>query len=259
MLRRVQRESVVALSGPRAVLMQATHPVAFAGFFAHTGSLKDPYGRLQRTAMVMNTIGFGRREDADRQTARVRHVHSKIRGALRSDAGRFGAGTPYRADDPELLFWIVATLVDSGLLVYQKYVRSMTDDEREHYWQDWKVIARLFGVPDDFMPDTVDDFGDYMDRMLASGDLFVSDEARELAIDIVMKPPVPLAAKPLMELVNQITIGLLPAEIRRLYGFAWDPVRGIAVHTGAEYLKRVVVPLLPERVRIAPGARSIAA
>ena len=34
MIRRVQRESFVALSGPRTLLMQAAHPVAFAGFFA---------------------------------------------------------------------------------------------------------------------------------------------------------------------------------------------------------------------------------
>jgi hypothetical protein len=31
MLRQIQRESVVAFSGPRALLMQAAHPVAFAG------------------------------------------------------------------------------------------------------------------------------------------------------------------------------------------------------------------------------------
>ena len=50
MLRRVIRETVVAFSAPRTLLMQAAHPVAFAGFFAHTGSLDDPYARLRRTA-----------------------------------------------------------------------------------------------------------------------------------------------------------------------------------------------------------------
>ena len=53
MIRRVQRESVVALAGPRTLLMQAAHPVAFAGFFAHTGALDDPYARLQRTVRVL--------------------------------------------------------------------------------------------------------------------------------------------------------------------------------------------------------------
>ena len=50
-------------------------------------------------------------------------------------------------------------------------------------------------------------------------------EARDLAVDIVMRPPVPLAFAPLLELVNQVTVGLLPPDIRRLYGFRWDPAR----------------------------------
>src|SRR4051794_9177701 len=129
MMRRVHRESAVALSGPRALLMQATHPVAYAGFFAHTGALDEPYERLARTAQVMDTIGFGSREAADRATRRVRAMHRRVRGTTKEQAGRFPAGTPYAADDPELLLWILATLVDSALLVYGKYVRRLSRDE----------------------------------------------------------------------------------------------------------------------------------
>ena len=87
--------------------------------------------------------------------------------------------------------------------------------------------------------------------MLASGDLpRHADEARELAIEIVLRPPVPLRARPLLELVNHITVGLLPAEIRRGYGFSWDPARALALHGGAEYVRRVMLPLLPRRLRL---------
>src|SRR5919107_1543197 len=79
MLRRVHREMAVALSGPRALLMQATHPVAFEGFFAHTGALDQPYARLRRTAQVMDTIVFGSRAEADRAARRVRAIHSRVR------------------------------------------------------------------------------------------------------------------------------------------------------------------------------------
>ena len=58
MLRRVVGDRVTALAGPRALLVMAAHPVAFAGFFAHTGALDDPYARLERTANVMNTVAF---------------------------------------------------------------------------------------------------------------------------------------------------------------------------------------------------------
>src|SRR6187200_1989039 len=118
-LRRVHREFVVGLADPRTLLLQATHPVAFAGFFAHTGALDEPYERLARTAQVMDAITFGPRDAADRMTRRVR-------GQLSEAAGHFPAGTPYAADDPELLLWILAAIVDSSLLVFGKYVRRLT-------------------------------------------------------------------------------------------------------------------------------------
>ena len=258
MVRRVHREFVVGLAGPRTLLLQATHPVAFAGFFAHTGALDEPYERLARTAQVMDAITFGPRAAADRMTRRVRAMHRRVRGELSAPAGRFPAGTPYAADDPELLLWILAAIVDSSLLVYGKYVRRMSRDERAAYWQDYKLIGRQFGLTDAQMPDAIEDFDAYMREMLESGDLHITPQARELAIEIVMHPPVPLKVRPLLELTNQITVGLLPPDIRRGYGLSWDPARSVALHGGAEYVKRVVVPLLPERLRLSRGARQAA-
>jgi uncharacterized protein (DUF2236 family) len=249
MLRRVHREHVVALSGPRALLMQATHPVAFAGFFAHTGALDEPYERLQRTAEVLDTIAFGPRAEADRMTRRVRALHRRVSGALAEPAGRWPAGTPYRADDPALLLWILAALVDSALLVYGKYVRPLSRGERDAYWQDYKVIGRLFGLRDDEMPGSIEDFDAYLSGMLEGDDLYVSPEARELSVQIVMRPPVPVVARPLLELANFITVGLLPARLRRMYGFGWDPARGLAVEAGAQYTRRLLMPFLPARLR----------
>src|SRR3954470_13618138 len=152
MLRRVHRELAVAFSGPRALLMQATHPVAFEGFFAHTDAMGAPYERLRRTAQVMDTIAFGSRADADRATRRVRAMHKRVRGELAAPAGRFPAGTPFAADDPELLLWVLATLVDSALVVYDRYVATLTDAERDAYWQDYRVVGSLFGLADGEMP-----------------------------------------------------------------------------------------------------------
>jgi uncharacterized protein (DUF2236 family) len=250
MVRRVHRELVVGLAGPRTLLLQATHPVAFAGFFAHTGALDEPYERLSRTAKVMDAIKFGPRAEADRLTRRVRAMHRRVRGELAEPAGRFPAGTPYAADDPVLLLWILAAIVDSSLLVYDKYVRRLSRDERDAYWQDYKVVGRLFGLRDAELPDAIEDFDDYMAGMLASGDLHITPQARELAVRIVMRPPVPLHVRPLLELANQITVGLLPADIRRGYGLSWDPARSVALHGGAEYVRRVLVPLLPDRLRL---------
>jgi uncharacterized protein (DUF2236 family) len=201
-----------------------------------TGSLEDPYGRLHRTAAVLNAIGFGTREEADRATRPVRAIHRH-----------------YGADQPHLLLWILGTLIDSNLLVYQRYVGSLTRAERQAYYDDFKVVGRLFDLHE--MPETIADFEAYMHSMLRSGDLFVSEEARDLAIDIVMRPPLPPVLLPVRELVNQVTVGLLPKEVRRLYGFRWDPLRGAAVRGGQEYVRRLLLPALPVRIRVSPASR----
>jgi uncharacterized protein (DUF2236 family) len=258
MLRRVIGQKVVGLSGPRALLMQAAHPVAFAGFFAHTGALDDPYARLRRTARVLHLIAFGSRSSAQRATRRVRALHRDVRGELRARAGSFPAGTPYAADDPKLLLWVLASLADSAAIVYERYVASLSVAEREALWADYRVVGRQFGLRERDMPPDWEEFQAYVLDMVEGEDLHVTDAARELAVDIVMHPPVPVRFRPLVELTNQITIGLLPAPLRRAYGFRWDPVRAVATRGGAEYAKRLVVPLLPERVRLVPSARRAA-
>ena len=74
-----------------------------------------------------------------------------------------------------------------------------------------------------------------------------------------MKPPVPLPFKPLLELVNQITVGLLPAAIRRQYGFSWDPARHLALLGGAEYIKRVLAAAAAGEAADDPAGRGLAA
>jgi uncharacterized protein (DUF2236 family) len=161
-----------------------------------------------------------------------------VRGKLTYDAGRFPAGTPYRGDDPELLLWILAALADSAMLVFPRYVRPLSRDELNELWLDYRQVGNRFGLADDEMPADIDAFEDYMAGMYAGDELFVSEQARELAVDIVLRPDVPVPWRPVIELVNQVTIGLLPARVRRLYRFRWDPLRALAVRGGAEVIRR---------------------
>ena len=257
MLRRVHRERVIALSGPRALLMQAAHPLAVAGLLAHSSDLEEPYERLARTAKVMHTIGFGPRAEADRVARQVRAMHRRVRGRLGKPVGRYPAGTEYRADDPELLLWVLFSLVDSALVVYRAYVGGLTRDEEAAYWQDYRVVGRLFGLRQADMPRTLDDLDDYRHSMLDGDTLHVTDWARERARSIVLEPPVPLAARPLVETANFVTIALLPDAIREQYGFSALPpvfVRKALVRAGAGYVKRGVLPFLPRRVRLTAPA-----
>jgi uncharacterized protein (DUF2236 family) len=259
MMRRVHRERAVTLSGPRALLMQAAHPLAVFGLLAHSSALDEPYQRLARTAQTMDTIAFGSRADADRLTRRVREMHRRVSGKLPEPIGSYEAGTTYRADDPELLLWVLFSLVDSALVVYRKYVRSLTRLEEAAFWEDYKVVGRLFGLRTRELPRTLDDLDAYRRRMLDGDELHVTDWARRRARQIVLDPPVPLLARPLLETVNFTTIALLPDSIREQYGFSAIPptaLRKALVAGGADYLKRAVIPLLPNRLRLVPSARA---
>jgi uncharacterized protein (DUF2236 family) len=260
-IRRVMRERALGLSGPRALLMQAAHPLAVSGLLAHSEALEDPYVRLARTARVMNTVTFGSRVDADRMTRRVRAMHRAVRGRLSNAAGIYPAGTPYRADDPRLLMWILYSLVDSAIVVYTTYVGRLDRSERTSLWNDYKVVGRLFGLRPASMPQTLSDLEEYGRGMLAGDELHVGAWARRRARKIVLEPPVPPLARPLRETVNFITIALLPDRIRSEYGFPALPpaaVRRALVGAGALYVRRGVLPVLPPHIRQVPAARRAA-
>ncbi|MHB8532054.1 MAG: oxygenase MpaB family protein [Solirubrobacteraceae bacterium] len=261
MIRRVHRERAVALSGPRALLMQAAHPLAVFGLLSHSSALEEPYERLGRTAIAMNTIVFGTRAEADRMSRRVRAMHRAASGTLPHALGPYPAGTPYRADDPALLLWVLYTLLDSAAVVYSRYVQPLQEHERAALWDDYRVVGRLFGLRLRDMPATLADLDAYSRRMLAGDELLVTDWARRRARQIVLSPPVPALARPALETANFVTIALLPDPIRAQYGFSPLPpvaLRKALVAAGAEYIRRAVLPLLPARLRLVPSARAAA-
>jgi uncharacterized protein (DUF2236 family) len=260
-IRVVQRERAVALAGPRALLMQAAHPLAVAGLLAHSDALEDPYVRLARTAKVMNAITFGSRQEADRLTRRVRTMHRGVSGRIPETVGRYPAGTPYRADAPELLMWILYSLVDSNIVVYEAYVRRLSERRQAALWDDFKLVGHLFGLDDGQLPQTLADLRRYGREMLEGDSLAVGDWARRRAREIVLEPPVSNLARPLVETVNFITIALLPDPIREQYGFFPLPppaMRKALVSAGALYVRRGLLPLLPAHVRLVPAARRAA-
>ena len=254
LIRRVNRELVVAFSGARALLMQASHPVMFEGFFIKSEAKEAAHARLARTATIMNTIYFGRRDDADQMTDRVREVHTHINGVLEEPAGKYPAGTPYAADDPQFLLWTLAALVDSADKLYRLYVDELTRDERDALWGDYRLVGKLFGLQEDEMPATIEGFDAYMTEMVEGDQLFVTESARDESLAIVLHPPAPFYMRGLVEAVNFIIIGSLPEKIRRGYGLSWDPLRETMRIGGAAYTKRVLLPLLPQMIRNTPVA-----
>jgi uncharacterized protein (DUF2236 family) len=248
-LRRVHGERVVGrLYGQRALLLQACHPLAFAGLTANTHGHDAPFRRLVHTAKTMETVFFGTRAEADRQTARVRAMHARVRGSIEEPAGPHPAGSSYRADDPEFLLWILACLADSAQAVYERFARKLTNAERDGYWEDYLVVGELFGLPREHAPATYADYRGYMAERLASDDLHLTDEARELGRTVAFDLPLPLHRQPALLAINHAVAGLLPPRVRELYGIGWSPAHGVALEALALSLRRMR-PLTPRAMR----------
>jgi len=253
---RVGRELALLLGGGRALLLQVAHPLVAAGVAQHSDYRRDPWKRLEGTMSAVWAIVFGTRAQADRAAARVRAMHSRVQGRTTAPMGPFPAGTAYSALDPELLMWVHATLVDTALLVHRQLVHPLGEAEQAAYYDEMKTAARLFGTPDEVMPATWGDFCGYMDDMLGGRTIHASETAREIAA-AVMHPPLPLPLRPAMEWSNLITAGLMPPRLREEYGLAWDPARAAIAGASRQAIRRVLMPLLPARLRTVPaGYRS---
>src|SRR5205085_2778584 len=163
---RVNREGVLLLGGGRALLLQVAHPLVAAGVAQHSNYREDPWGRLYRTLDTVTTIVFGTRDEAREAAERLNRVHSRVTGEAED-------GTPYEANDPELLMWVHATLVDTSLLVYTNYVGELTRGERERYYEEQKRLGEMFGIPLEQQPDDYAAFNRYVDEVVQGGTLRV--------------------------------------------------------------------------------------
>ena len=256
MLRRVHGERAVGLLyGQRALLMQATHPVAFTGLVGSTSGLHAPFERLVRTAKVMESVYFGSRAEADEVTARVRAMHAHVRGSIDRPAGPHPAGTPYAADRPDMLLWILACLADSALVVYRSFVDPLAEPaQRERFWSDYLLLGELFGLPRDQAPADYRAFREYMRERVHSDELFVTDEARELGRRVALELPLPASRRPALPAINLAVLGTLPPRVRKLYRLPWSAAHEAAFQALARGT-RLARPLLPHDVRRGRSAR----
>lgn len=221
MIRRIGQEALTLLGGGRALLLQVAHPLVAAGVADHSDFRTDPLGRLFRTLELMHTLVFASRTRAEQALRRFHAVHARIHGHLALPAGPFPAGTAYSAGDPELKLWVHATLVDTSLMAYDRFVAPLSPDERAHYYADTCVLARMLGVPDRILPPTPGDFQDYTDGMLAGDTLTVTPGSRRLARSVLRPEGVGTALSASMRLIRLVTAGLLPERLRTMYGLEW--------------------------------------
>jgi uncharacterized protein (DUF2236 family) len=241
MIWRVSRESVVALAGTCAILMQFAHPQVAAGVRDHSRFQVDPVGRLRRTLDLTMAIVFGPRTSAMQA---VRVINARHRAV---------EGPGYSAMDPGLLMWVQATLVYSALRAYRAFVGPLTDADRDRYYQETKQIGALLGIPAQIYPADVGGFDAYLEQMIDAGDVAVGDDARRMA-DVILRPGFPGVPRMAFAPLTAITAGLLPARLREGYGLKWGRAQRAAFAACQVGLPRLVA-IAPEPIRLLPPAR----
>jgi uncharacterized protein (DUF2236 family) len=228
-IRRIGSESVLMLGGGRALLLQVGNPVVASAVRNHSAYATEPWRRLARTMTALYTIVLGTRADAERAGAVTRAVHAQVPGAA----------------DPNAQLWVHATLVDTGLTMYETFVGRLAERDREAFYDEMKIVARVFGVPPEVLPPTYRAFADYRREAIAG--LRVGDDALAVA-RTVLAPPVPTALRPFLRSLQLVTVGLLPPSLRVQYGLRWTPVHRAGLALQAHSV-RTLLPATPALLR----------
>ena len=252
MIWRVDREMALLLGGGRALLMQIAHPKVAGGVADHSRFRADPMGRLIQTMNTMWSIVFDDLPQAQASLQRIHRIHQGVQGAIKQP-DILPPGTPYRAQDPDLLMWVHATLVDSAIATYGLFVKPMVVDEQRRYYDDTKKLAVLLGVPESAIPVSLEEFHAYMREMIESGTIAVGSTARTLAAEIVH--PRPWALRLAGPLFAFVTTGLLPPRLREAYGLRWNDRKEKALQFVAGSA-RPLLHFVPSALRIVSQARA---
>lgn len=245
---------------PAALTLQVAHPAVGAGVDEHSVFRTDPWGRGERSLRSLQLWVYGGAEAAE-EGRRLRRLHRTIRG---TDT----RGRAYHALTPANYAWVHAT----GFPVYRhaaRYlIRPMSLAQERALYQEWLRVGRLLGIHDRDMPQTIDAFWPYWEKMLAE-EVEATPVVRELvAVDepvpspdrgpwplrAVLRALWPVLLPPLARFRRFVTIGLMPPDARAAIGLPWTAAQERRLRRLCRVL-RAVVPVLPERLRYLPGAR----
>jgi uncharacterized protein (DUF2236 family) len=260
---RVNAERIVLLGWGRAILLQLAHPLIAAGVFDHSSFRASPWSavsRLRQTVQAMLRLTFGTETEYARTLDGIRAIHRRVNGTLPTAAGPWPAGTRYSAEDPALVLWVHATLVDSIVRTHELLVAPLGEADRDAYCREAAPVAVALRARPEEVPQSWDGMRHYVDGMYVSGRLAIGPQARELA-DAVLAPKGTWPLAPATWINRIVTEGLLPPDVRSQYRMAWPPrrdrqfarlLRGLR---GARHALPDALALWPEARRRPPGRR----
>ncbi len=208
--------------GVAALLLQMLHPGALAGVWDHSNFRRDMLGRLRRTAQFISGTTYGATATAEALIAKVRTIHDRVAGTLPD-------GTPYSANDPDLLTWVHVAEVGSFLAAHRRYRDpAFPDAEQDRYLAEYAIVAEKLGATG--VPRTRNQIDAYMVRIRPQ--LRADHRTREVARALLQQQPASLAMAPAQKLLMEGGIDLLPDWAARMHGLERPLVGRPAVRAG---------------------------
>lgn len=245
MVRRVHREFVIYAAGPRSLLLQYAHPQVAAGLREYSELKSRPIRRMLQTIQTMETMIFGTRSQAAQASHRTASHHARVQGIMSETQGRYPQGTSYSAATPDLLLWVLATLIDSSVYYYDALVAPLSMSEREKYYQEIRAASPLLGLTLEQMPPSYVAFRAYFDGVLTDGTLSVGEAGRKLAAELLA--PRHLGAQ-VSFAARALAAATLPAELQAAFGLAWTWRERLTARALMAML-RTFAWVMPQRIR----------
>ncbi len=212
---RINRESALFLGAGRAALLQLAHPWVAASLEQHSSVLRRPIARFHNTFRIVFTMVFGTLDQAMAAARHLYTLHTRITGELSEDVAAYRRGSRYEANEVAALRWVFATLVESGVMAYESVLPPLLPAEREQYYAESRLLAGLFGIPAEALPENWAAFAEYNRAIHASDTLGVSQGARRIGHSLLegagswIHPPLWYRA---------LTAAWLPARFREEFG-----------------------------------------
>ncbi len=244
---RVNREMTTLFGGALALFYHAAHPLVAAGARQTGGYRRDPWARLIRTVQLQNLVTFGSERESREAANRINKLHKVVHGADEV------TGEWYDALDYEQLLWVHIALEVSTLRFYELTVGPLSDAEKQQYHVENAVAAELMLVPSDYIPATYAAALGWVDQVIDSGRLQVTDVAREVEW-LIRTGPVPTRIKPIWKFIALASVGTMDPRLRDLYGLTWHPWQQKVLDANFA-LMRAAHPFIPYRFRITLPAR----
>ena len=244
---RINRERCGLIYGPAAAILQVALPRIAQGVHDHSDFRKDTRGRLRRTLESTNRIAFGRVSEAEEIRARLAAVHGRVRGAV--SPGMRGSHA-YSAFEPDLLFWVLATLINAAVSGFEFVYGELPVARKEAFYRDMCRFGTFFGVDESLSPNGWGEFEAYYDSVV-NGDLLGSHRmCRELARAVIY-PQDSISTRLLGWSADFLPIETLPPKVRDRLGLQ-STISSRSRMRITRLLLPKLFPLFPRRVRFYP-------